>query len=95
MAELVRMAKKHRERAEELRGLALAITNEEQKTILLSIAANYDQLALSIERAAAFQPAEANAFSLVSPDAPKESAVLRSLSLIARYLRPHQRQTSG
>jgi hypothetical protein len=59
MAELMGMAKKHRERAEELRGLAMVVTNAEQKTILLSIAANYDQLARTIERAATFKRAEA------------------------------------
>jgi hypothetical protein len=86
MAGFMSTAKKHRERAEELRGLALVVTNAEQKIILRSIAANYDQLALSIERAASFQNAEASALSLVSASAPRESAVLRRLFRVTRYL---------
>jgi hypothetical protein len=42
-AEFLNMAKWHRERAEELRGIARTTTDAEQKTVLLSIAANHDR----------------------------------------------------
>ena len=70
MSGIENTAARYRARAEGLRALAQAFVYSEHRTVLLSIAANYEQLAMTIERAAIFQKKSGRHSKRLVPAAP-------------------------